>query len=372
MKYIPTLEVSDCSEVTKLRELPALGEVLVAVGDRVSAEDVVLRVMLPGEVEILRVGDTLGVEDASKFLKVRVGDVVTEGQIVAETPGLFGYFKEEVRSPISGTVEYFTEANNHLAVRGTATSLEVKAYISGVVNEIIPGRGVSVTAQASIIQGVFGLGGERFGEVLVLDVPTDHTVTKADLAKIAVNLGGKIVVGGMTFTRDAFEYAASNGVVAIVTGSIDSAELRRILGYELGVSITGDEDIPFTLIITEGFGRLPIGELAMRLAKRLSGRRASVNGATQVRAGAMRPELIVSPAVESTEATISVPARSGDLQPGSRVRILCYPHYGSVGIVEDLPQQPEVIPSGAIVRVLRITVGSGEKVTVPRSNVELV
>lgn len=369
MKYIPTLEVSDRSEVTKLRELPAAGEVLVRVGDSVSAEDVVLRVMLPGEIEILRVGDALGVESASKLLKVGVGEAVTEGQILAETPGLFGYFKEEVRSPITGTVEYFTEANNHLAVRGTATSFEVKAYISGIVNEVIPGRGVSITANASIIQGVFGLGGERYGDVLALNVPSDHSVTEADLKGLAVELTGKVLVGGMNFTRGAFECAAARGVSAIVTGSIDSAELRRILGYELGVSITGDESTPFTLIITEGFGHLPIGERVMKLAARLSGKRASVNGATQVRAGAMRPELIVSPAVES--ATRDEP-KSGDLKSGSQVRILCYPHYGSLGVVQDMPQQPEVIPSGAIVRVLRITMDNGQLVTVPRSNVELV
>jgi hypothetical protein len=369
MKYTPTLEVSERSEITKVRELPAQGEVLVAVGDKVSAEDVVLRVMLPGEIEVVRVGDLLGVEDATGFLKISVGESVSEGQVLAETPGFLGYFKEQVRSPIAGTVEYFTAANNHLAIRGQASSLEVKAYISGTVKEIVPGRSVAIGAEVSIVQGVFGLGGEKYGEVLALDISNDAEVRRMDLEKIGLGLCGKILVGGRSFSREAFDLAAEYGVSAIVTGSIESADLRRVLGYELGVSITGDENLPFTLIITEGFGRLPIGERVINLAKRIHGQRASVNGATQVRAGAMRPELLVSPAIAGATSANS---KRGDLCEGSEVRILCYPHYGALGIVEDLPQQPEVIPSGAIVRVLRITMGNGQSVTVPRSNVELV
>jgi hypothetical protein len=213
------------------------------------------------------------------------------------------------------------------------------------------------------------LGGEKYGEVLALDISNDAEVRRMDLEKIGLGLCGKILVGGRSFSREAFDLAAEYGVSAIVTGSIESADLRRVLGYELGVSITGDENLPFTLIITEGFGRLPIGERVINLAKRIHGQRASVNGATQVRAGAMRPELLVSPAIAGATSANS---KRGDLCEGSEVRILCYPHYGALGIVEDLPQQPEVIPSGAIVRVLRITMGNGQSVTVPRSNVELV
>ena len=370
MKYIPTLEVSENSEIVKIRELPSAGEVLVGVGDHVKPEDIVLRVLLPGEIEVLRLVEQLGVEEVADLLRVRVGDSVTAGQILAETSGVFGFFKETLRSPITGTIEYFTEINGHLGIRGAPTSLEVKAYIDGTVSEVNSGRSVTIETTASIIQGVFGLGGERFGEVLALDLPNNKQVTHADLLPVATSLQNKVLVGGMSFHQDAFALAAENGVSAIVTGSINSADLKSLLGYELGVSITGDENTPFTFIATEGFGELPLGQRVSDLAKRMKGHTASVNGATQVRAGAMRPELIVSPAVGKPAAKAG--QNSGDLSLGSPVRILCYPHYGQLGIVKDLPSQPELIPSGAIVRVLRITIGGGAEVTVPRSNVELV
>ena len=66
-----------------------------------------------------------------------------------------------------------------------------------------------------------------------------------------------------------------------------------LLGYDLGVAITGHEDIRPTLIITEGFGQIAMAGRTYELLAANAGRRASANGATQIRAGVLRPEIII-------------------------------------------------------------------------------
>ena len=138
------------------------------------------------------------------------------------------------------------------------------------------------------------------------------------------------------------------------------------------MSITGDEDVPLTLIVTEGFGSLSLSPRVYELAKKLDGMAASISGATQVRAGAVRPELFV--ALKQPLSGVAVDARAGQtrtLDVGSRIRVIRVPYFGAFGTVTALPHDPERMPSGSIVRVLKAKLESGEEVIVPRANVEI-
>ena len=53
-----------------------------------------------------------------------------------------------------------------------------------------------------------------------------------------------------------FEKAKQVGVAGIVSGGFDYTDMSKILGYSLGVAITGSEEIGPSLIITEGFGKI--------------------------------------------------------------------------------------------------------------------
>jgi hypothetical protein len=77
------------------------------------------------------------------------------------------------------------------------------------------------------------------------------------------------------------------------TSGINDEYLKKLLGYDLGVAITGSEDIGITLIITEGFGKIQMAQKTFELLKLRSGAKASVNGATQIRAGVVRPGIII-------------------------------------------------------------------------------
>lgn len=373
--YTPGLEVTAKTTLERVRELPLPGKVLVKVGDVVDPDTPVLRAELPGEIEIVRIADRLGLdpEDVRSGLRVSVGQRVERGDLLCEVKGFFGLFVSRLTCPASGTIEYFTEGNAHLGIRGPSQPLEVSAYVHGTVAEVVEEKSVTVRTTGALIQGIFGVGGERQGTIRCLDLSPDAEVN-ATVIESAANLGGAILIGGAAINAEGLRAAAAAGVRAVVTGSIDSHTLREYVGYEIGVSITGDEDVPATLIVTEGFGRLPISSRVVELGRSLEGRSASVNGATQVRAGAMRPEVIVP--ADQAAAARAERSEPPVLRVGSRVRIIRLPHFGAFARVTELPSKPERIPSGAIVRVLRAELegaeGGGETVTVPRANVELV
>ncbi len=368
--FTPGLTVSSHHLVRRRRELPIAGEILVAKGDSVSREQVIARAYLEGEVRLIRVAETLGVtpQEVPGVLRVSVGSPVNEGDLLAEVRGMWGLFKSTITAPISGTVEFVTESTGHLGIRAAHRKLELSAYLEGRVVEVEGARAVIIESEASFVQGIFGVGGERIGTVQVLNIEPSEAVLASHVPAVA---HGAVLIGGRSPTLEALLKARDAGAVGFVTGSVDDHALREYVGHDIGVAVTGDENISMTLIVTEGFGPLAMGQRVWETLRVLNGARASLNGATQVRAGAVRPE-IVSVAREDKGAAGRNSNGASGLEVGSRVRLIRVPFFGQTGTVEELPHDPQRIETGAWSRVLKARLDDGRCITVPRANVELL
>ncbi|MCX8053970.1 MAG: hypothetical protein N3B12_09190, partial [Armatimonadetes bacterium] len=163
--YTPGLTVSPATTIRKTRRLPLKGQVMVRPGDRVTAETVVARTEIPGVIQTIKVAEMLGIEPAEAInaLKVGQGDRIEVGQVIAESRSFFGLFRSECKSPFTGTVELVSHATGHVGIRMPSTPVEVAAYIDGTIAEIIPEEGVVVETYGALVQGIFGVGGERTG-----------------------------------------------------------------------------------------------------------------------------------------------------------------------------------------------------------------
>jgi hypothetical protein len=372
--YTPGLKVSADAAVEKTRRLPVKGVVLVKAGDEVQPRTVVARAELPGDLETVRLAERMGMdpEELQGNLKFAVGDVVEKGQLLAEVSGLFGMFRTQVKAPCAGKIEYYAEVTGNAGIRKPPVPIEIAAYVRGTVKEVLEGEGVIVHTRGAFVQGIFGVGGERQGELLLACSSPGEILAPE---KVPEDCAGKILVGGSLITSAALSQAAERKATAVIVGGILNQDLRAYLGYDLGVAITGDEDVPLTLILTEGFGTIPMAERTFQLLRSLNGRGASVNGATQIRAGAMRPEVIVphvgvGPSSESPSHAAE--AGAGILAVGTPIRAIRDPYFGQLGEVADLPPEPVRIPTGAVVRVLRMKLNDGRVVEVPRANVEII
>jgi hypothetical protein len=342
--------------------------VAVKVGDAVNPETIIARAALPGIMQSVKVAGQLGIDpdELDGTLKIKIGDSVVKDQVLAETKAFFGFFKSEAKSPVSGTVETISTATGSVGIRQAPTPIELSAYISGRVSEIIEGEGAVVETDGALVQGIFGVGGERVGVVHVVSASVNDILTP-DV--ITPDLAGKLIVGGGGITGDGLRKASQVGVAGVIAGGIIDKDLIAFLGYDIGVAITGHENINITVVVTEGFGMIPMAARTFELLKSLEGQTGSINGATQIRAGVIRPEVIVPHAITSMKAAAT---ETFELVVGVPIRVIREPYFGILGNVTKLPPELTVIDSGATVRVLEAKLADGRTVTVPRANVEIV
>ena len=368
--YAPGLQVSHRTTIRRRRVLPIPGDIRVRLGDRVKAQQIVAETFMPGDVIPVNLANLLSMPpaDVPECCVLKVGDPVQAGSVIARTKGIFGLFKKECCAREAGTVETISEVTGQVILRGPRQPVNVLAFIPGEVVQVIENQGVVIEAEVSFIQGIFGVGGETFGRIVMACRGPDEPLT---IDRIVPEMRGCVVVGGSRMTADAITKAAQVGATGIVSGGIDDQDLKEFLGYDLGVAITGSEKLGITLIVTEGFGEIAMAERTFNLLKSRDGAETSINGATQIRAGVIRPEVIipvdegVPPAQETTHV-------SGVLEIGYPVRIIRDPYFGLIGRIHRLPPEPRPLESGSRARILEVILDSGEILTVPRANVELI
>lgn len=367
--YTPGLKVTAGTTIQKKRQLPLEGEVLVKVGVKVTAEDIVAKADLPGNVQLLNVANLLSVppEEISEYMLKHEGETVSQDEVIATTKGLFGLFKSQASSPIDGTIESISEVTGQVILREPPIPVEVKAYTEGTITDTVPNEGVTVETYGTYIQGIFGVGGETVGDLFVVVNSPIDTMTPE---QILPEHKEKILVAGSLVSTDVIQKGIDIGVNGIIAGGIDDADLRQLLGYELGVAITGSEDLGITLVITEGFGSIAMAERTFALLKEREGMKTSINGATQIRAGVVRPEIVI-PFVSEGKDT-DTDELAGMLNIGSPVRVIREPHFGKLGHVTELPIELQSLETEAEVRVLQVEFEDGEKTTLPRANVEAI
>lgn len=367
--YTPGLTVTPRVRHRVRRILPISGDVNVAVGDRVDAQQIVASTELPGDVFPTNVANQLGVPaaDLPDCMVKQEGDAVREGQVLAISPGMFGFFRNEFAGRNTGTIEAISDVTGQVLVRSASIPVEVKAYSSGEVVEVLPGQGCDIESEAALVQGIFGIGGEAYGVLEVVAKQPDETF---DAEAVPTDAAGKILVGGARITREGFDAAVKAGAVAIVSGGIDDADLKAILGYDLGVAVTGTEQVGLTLIVTEGFGDIAMAKRTFELFQSHNDSTAAVNGTTQIRAGVLRPEILIP--LEGTGDAASDGDLVGDLEIDAAVRVIRDPYFGVLGHVTGLPHEPAVLGSGSKARVLTVKANDGREITVPRANVELI
>lgn len=371
--YTPGLKVTEGALIQKARRLPIKGEILVKVGDDVKPQDIVARAFLPGELRAVKVAEKMGLEpvEVEESILVKKGDSVKAGEILAKKKTFFGLLTAQCTSPINGTVEYYSPATAHIGIREEPRLLEINAYISGKVSQVMPQEGVVITTFGALIQGIFGVGGEGQGIIQRVCANPEEPFTTD---KIPSRVEGKILVGGSIVTTDVLRKLAQMGAKGVIVGGIVDEELTAFLGYEIGIAITGQEEVGLTLVITEGFGKMDMAERTFRLLSKLEGKEASINGATQIRAGAIRPEVIVPLQVPpGAQKEPEKAASFAQLNTGTSVRIIRVPYFGKLATVVSLPPEPREIQTGSKVRMLEAKLlETGEVVSVPRANVEII
>ena len=365
--YTPGLKILDNSSVTKERILPLRGKVHVNKGDLVDSDKIVASTEIPGNVQMINIANKLNVDsaDVPDCMLYSEGDFVKKGDVIARSKGLFGLFKSEVKSPLDGTIGNVSNVTGQVIISELPLPVEIDSYIPGEVGEIIEKEGVVIKSKGTFIQGIIGIGGEKKGLIKLIE---KDNVKSNDITDEHQNC---ILILKSSLNLDLYNRAIEIGVNGIVCGGIDYITLTSILGRPLGVAITGMEEVT-TIVVTEGFGNVLKAERTFSLFIKNQDKFSSINGATQIRAGVLRPEIFIGSNMDSISDVKNFDEDDLVISLNSQVRIIREPYFGEIGVVVDLPAELEKINTETMSRIAVVEFGNGNRERIPRANLEVI
>ncbi len=368
--------------IRRTRRLPPKSVIVVKEGDTVAAVDAVATSKLQGRLHPVFAAQYLGVafSDLPSCMLVKEGDAIREGMPIAAARTWFGLSKREVVAPCDGTIKSVSALTGQIMAAEAETTLTLRAYLPGKVVRATASDAVEIEATVSFVQGVFGVGGERFGRLVEVD---SWPKTAADM--------GDFDEDAIWFSRKPLCFASlaaleERGVCAAIAGAVPGTDLMRFAGKTLNPACTSEWKRRLCVIVTEGFGVLPMADGTATLLRRIDRKPVSVNGATQVRAGVIRPE-IIGPPVGDEDAAVGTRERSkrdSDLpnpnangfptersvSKGDRVRIVRGKYFGETAKIISTPAELRTIGSGARTLVYEVELATEERFVVPRANVD--
>jgi hypothetical protein len=384
---IPQPTIATNILVRRERRLPVPGEVVVRAGQRVEPTDVIAQSTLTSDPQTVDIAADIDLSPSAtaKRLLVSPGARVEQGTILAQRAGAGS---RASRSPVAGTFTGYDPATGVGQITMPPEPVTVQAHLKGIVTDLIPYYGAVIETPATLVRGIFGLGGEQHG-VLKVAVPSGDEPLTPDVIDARVTYA--LVLGGSEVTADALRRMVELGARGVITGSIRSAELANFLGYgsptewKMGITTAGSSrwDFPpskpgvaspvppdFVLIITEGFGSAPMSPRTFETIAAYDGQEIGIDGTTRLRGGLARPEIIIP--LARTTSVRWLEEKGPKLAVGSNVRLLTPDYLGQVAQVTGLPVGPRAAQSGVVAPVADVVLPVGRRLRVPLVDIEVL
>ena len=335
--------------------LPSRGEVLVSMGDRVDAVDIIGKHKSPGSFVVVDARSVLRLKGKplSAYLEKNTGDTVTKGDVLASQPRLRNLFPRILRAPVKGRIVAI--AGSEIVLETESEEVAVRAHIRGQVISVMPERGVAIETTASLVQGVWGSGPMSHG---VLRAAVESPEEILDEANVDVSCLGAIVVGGAGATEEALTQAGKMQARGLILGGLSSNLVHRAAA------------LPFPVLVMEGIGTYPMNPVVFNILMEHVGEEVSLDPGDLNPWRPRRPEVIIP--LPATGAPPSEVALDTALNLGNTVRVVRGPHKGVMGDIIGFPESPVLYEIGLSLDSVEIQTAAGEDVFVPVNNVEIV
>jgi hypothetical protein len=367
------------------RYLPLPGEILIAPNQRVTPETPVARCLLPGKPRLFNLAEYFEIapKEAVKLVSKPVNTRLAENEVIAQKKG--GLRGKTLKAPFECIISALDEDTGYLSLTPAAVPFVLESHVPGTVVEIVPGWGAKIGLKASYIRGSVGIGGERQGVLRRMVATPNQPLTPEMLSERAIFY---ILLGGSTITAETLRKAVESKVRGIITGSMRAEELAKFLEYSQTESLykvglnnwrfpadINNQDAPLTLVLTEGFGEMPMSSRIFEFLASQDSYTISVNGSTRLRRGWTRPEIII-PVSSSTDAN----RRPTNLNPdeqmpqvGSMVRLVNPTMLGAVARVTGIAQSRRPTATILLDRQVEVEVlNTGQRFSLPLLDVEVL
>lgn len=351
MTVAPVHHILPLTTIMRQRMLPVKGTVLARLGQKVSPADVVAEAVWAREHIFLDVARTLNIapDAADRLIRCKAGDKLAAGAVVAVGRGLL---PKTVRAPREGRV--IAAGGGQVLLESGEARLELRAGISGNVTQIMADRGVEIQTTGALIQGVWGNGRVDTGVMINLAEKPDAALSAN---RLDPSMRGSILVVGEVKEEAVLLAAADLPVRGLIVGSLSPSL----------VSVA--REMRYPIVLTEGFGTLPMNAAAYRLITTNAKRDATLNAEAFDRYSGARPEIIIPlPASNPPPIPHDVEA----FAPGQTVRLRRQPAAGQIASILGLHDGLATFPSGLRALAAEVRLENGEQLLVPLVNLEVV
>jgi hypothetical protein len=331
------------------RVLPITGRILVRVGQRVNPDDQVAEAQLEPEFIQINVIRGLGLltSELEQYLQVEAGSRVYSGDLLA---GPVGLMRRVVRSPQSG--EVIAILDGQLILEPEAVPVSLKAGYPGEVIDLVGNRGIILETRGDLIQGEWGNGAISHGQCLLLAKAPQQTLTTGQLGK---NCEGKIVCAGHCEDAAVIRRAAGLSLAGLVLFSLNPLLVSQVL------------DLPFPVMVLEGFGKHALNVFAFRLLQKNNHKTGCLNAQARGAFPGSRPELLL---VTDNPASARKVPEHRKIESGQVVRVVTSPYLGKIGVVEQADIYAR-LPNGLNTDIAEVRMENGEILMMPLANLEV-
>ena len=336
--------------IVRERRLPVKGTVRVKLGQRVSPGDIVADATWAREHVFIDVARTLGITGAAaeRLIRFKPGDRIAVGGLIARGGGLL---PKTIRSPRAGRV--VATGGGQVLIESGESRIELRAGLSGIIQSVIPDRGVIIQTTGALVQGVWGNGRVDTGVMINLAEKPDALLTPA---RLDVSMRGSILVGGLVEDAGLLHTAAGIAVRGLLIGGIFPSLLPTA------------REMRYPIVVTDGFGAVPMNSVAHRLISTNVKREVTLNAEAYDRYGGSRPEAIIPLPAPGAPT----PQDVATLAAGQTVRICCRPMPGMIGTILGLPNGLTTFPSGLRAPGAEVRLENGAQLLIPLVNLEVV
>lgn len=338
-------------KLCRVRQLPIPGQVLVEEGQSVHPEDLIAESLLSSELYYLDIARGLGVDPADVLacLVRDMGDVLEADDVIAERDGTFPRL---VRVPRGGRLLACRDGVAVLASGKLAVG--VRAAMIGTAADVRPEWGATITAQGSLVQGLWGNGRVGAGILRVQTSPLDQAITMEELTSFGE---GQVIAMGFCTEEQLLERVLDQKPTGLILGALDAQRIARVMAL----------DIP--VILLNGFGDLRFDPPSLAILRQKVGEVVCLNASQPDPIGGFLPEVMI-PGGKATPSA-ALPYRA-ELKAGQQVLALSGAARGEVMRVAELPDGETTLESGLTCKTTVLRPAEGDLITLPRQNVLIV
>ncbi len=371
INYRPRVLTNQCVRV--IRKIKGTGTLSVSKNQEVSPHDIIGDALLNPGFIIINLSKELktSAREAIKAIQKAIGVPIYKGELLAQKKNLFG--SSHFLAPTDCMIEQINQQSGEITLKMLPKKVPLLSGVFGIIDGINTLTGeVYIKTIATQILGLFGSGRPRSGFLKVLGNKSNLT----DVNQLNSAMKGEIVVTGGFIFGAALKKAMEYQVDGLISGGLNMDDYVSITS-SLYEDHKSHSDIGMSLVATEGFGPLSLGNDIYDVLKGSEGKFTFINGFTSlIIIPDSTPDAIIKARKIALPAISAQPFAGHKLQAielkiNQPVRIVWPPFAGVQGVVTAIDGKPTLLSSG-ISSLCAVVEIPNRKLKVPISNLEAI